>query len=307
MQRSSTGTLSRWGAAVAVSAAVVSVAAPATTAQAATGPSGIGAKGAYLLDDGTDSGLWAKDGDAALPMASTTKIMTALVVLDDHGASLGKKVTVKRAYRDYVADEGASTADLQTGDQLTVEQLLYGMMLPSGCDAAYALADTFGTGSTMAQRTSSFISEMNDKAKSLGLTHTTYDSFDGISQGGHNATSPRDLAELTRDAMANPTFDTIVDTQSTRQQAANVDRTYTWYNTNELLGSYPGAIGVKTGTTTAAGDCLVFAAKRNGRTVIGVVLNDADRYPDAKTMLDWAFGTDTKVTWRRLPAGAQQD
>ncbi|MEU5186243.1 serine hydrolase [Streptomyces klenkii] len=297
----------RWGAAAVASAAAVAVALPATTAEAASGPS-VGAKGAFLLDSGKNSGLWGKDADTRRQMASTTKVMTAVTVLDTKGVDLDKKVTIKQSYRDYVARQGASTADLRTGDKMTVRQLLYGLMLPSGCDAAYALADTFGSGGTEAARTASFIAKMNKKAADLGLKNTKYDSFDGISRAGNNYTTPRDSAQLARHALGNSTFRTVVKTPSTRQKAANINRTYYWDNTNKLLGSYQGAIGIKTGTGTAAGACLVFAAERNGRTVVGVLLNDgANRYPDAVKMLDWAYRTKSNVKLRQLPESAQKD
>ncbi|PSJ27952.1 D-alanyl-D-alanine carboxypeptidase [Streptosporangium nondiastaticum] len=297
----------RWGAAAVASAAAVAVVLPTTTAEAASGPS-VSAKGAFLLDSGKNSGLWGKDADTRRQMASTTKVMTAVTVLDTKGVDLDKKVTIKQSYRDYVARTGASTADLRTGDKLTVRQLLYGLMLPSGCDAAYALADTFGSGDTEAARTASFIAKMNKKAADLGLKNTKYDSFDGISRAGNNFTTPRDSAQLARHALGNSTFRTVVKASATRQKAANVNRTYYWDNTNKLLGSYKGAIGIKTGTGTSAGACLVFAAERNGRTVVGVILNDgANRYPDAVKMLDWAYRTKSSVKLRQLPESAQKD
>ncbi|UQI46605.1 serine hydrolase [Streptomyces sp. HU2014] len=299
----------RWGAALIASTAAVAVALPATTAEAATGPA-VAAKGAFLLDSGKNRQLWAKDADTRRQMASTTKIMTATVVLDTRGVDLDKKVTVKQSYRDYVARNGASTADLRAGDKMTVRQLLYGLMLPSGCDAAYALADTFGAGKTESARTTSFIAKMNKKAADLGMKNTKYDSFDGISAKGANYTSARDAAKLAGHALSNSTFRTVVKTTSTQQKAANVNRTYYWDNTNKLLGSYKGALGIKTGTGTAAGPCLVFAAQRDGRTVVGVLLNDpTQRYPDAVKMLDWAFKTKTRsdVKLRRLPESAQRD
>ncbi|MEH6377053.1 serine hydrolase [Streptomyces sp. KLMMK] len=297
----------RWGAAAVASAAAFAVVLPATGAEAASGPS-VGAKGAFLLDGNRNRQLWGKDADTKRQMASTTKVMTAVTVLDTKGVDLDKKVTIKQSYRDYVARNGASTADLRTGDKMTVRQLLYGLMLPSGCDAAYALADTFGSGSTEAARTKSFIAKMNKKATDLGMKNTKYDSFDGISRAGANYTTPRDSAQLARHALGNSTFKTVVRTTATRQKAANVNRTYYWDNTNKLLGSYKGAIGMKTGTGTAAGACLVFAAERDGRTVVGVILNDgANRYPDAVKMLDWAYRTKTDVKLRQLPESAQRD
>ncbi|MFJ8469413.1 D-alanyl-D-alanine carboxypeptidase family protein [Streptomyces swartbergensis] len=280
-------------------------------AQAATAPS-VSAKGAFMLNSATGSTLYSKYADTKRPMASTTKIMTARVVLSTPDLNLDRKVTIKQAYRDYVTAKGASTADLKTGDKVTIRQLLHAMLLPSGCDAAMALADTFGTGTTISSRTKSFISKMNAKADTLGLTNTHFDSFDGNSTQNTNYTTPRDLAKLARSAMKYSTFTGIVKKPKTVQYATTSTggtRTYTWYNTNQLLGSYSGAIGVKTGTNTPSGPCLVFAATRNEKTVIGVLLNDQYRYTDAAKLLDHAFGTSSAGTMRlrTLPTGAQRD
>ncbi|MEV6133994.1 serine hydrolase [Streptomyces violaceusniger] len=313
MERRGGKAIRRWGTAVIASAAALTVAVSANAAQATearSGPSGVSAKGAYLLDNNTNKQLWAKAADTKRPMASTTKLMTAVVVLDSRGLNLGKKVTVKQSYIDYTARVGGSKADLKKGDKLTVKQLLYGLLLPSGCDAAMALADTFGTGDTTAKRTKSFIAQMNKKASALGMSKSHYDTFDGISEGGQNYTTPRDMAKLARHALGNSTLGTVVKSVDTIQKAPAANggtRTYYWNNTNRLLGSYSGAIGIKTGTGTAPGRCLVFAAKRDGRTVVGVILNAPKRYPDAKKMLDWAFRSHTKVTWRQLPKGTPQD
>ncbi|MEV5440103.1 serine hydrolase [Streptomyces sp. NPDC052682] len=301
----------RAAAVAAITGALVAGGALAAPAQAATAPS-VSAKGAFLLNSATGATLYSKYADYKRPMASTTKIMTARVVLSTPDLNLDRKITIKQAYRDYVAAKGASTADLRTGDKVTVRQLLHAMLLPSGCDAAMALADTFGSGTTISARTKSFISKMNTKAADLGLTNTHFDTFDGISTQNTNYTTPRDLAKLTRSAMKYSTFAGIVKKQKTVQYATTSTggtRTYTWYNTNKLLGSYSGAIGVKTGTNTPAGPCLVFAATRNDKTVIGVLLNDQYRYTDAAKLLDYAFGTSSASTMqlRTLPAGAQRD
>jgi D-alanyl-D-alanine carboxypeptidase (penicillin-binding protein 5/6) len=234
------------------------------------------------------------------------------VVLTTPGVDLNRKITIKQEYRDYVVRTGASTADLRTGDKVTVRQLLSGLMLPSGCDAAYALADAYGTGTTTAARTKSFIAKMNAKAKQLGMTNTMFDSFDGISAAGNNYTTPPDLAKLARHAFSSATFRDVVKATSYKTAATTSTggtRTYTWYNTNKLLGSYSGAVGIKTGTGTAAGPCLVFAATRGTKTYVGVVLNAPDRFNDAAKLLDFGFGSTTARTMelRSLPAGAQRD
>ncbi|MEV7068113.1 serine hydrolase [Streptomyces collinus] len=301
----------RRAAAVAGAGALLAGGALAAPAQAATAPS-VSAKGAFMLNSATGSTLYSKYADTKRPMASTTKIMTARVVLSTPDLNLDRKITIKQAYRDYVTAKGASTADLKTGDKVSIRQLLHAMLLPSGCDAAMALADTFGTGTTISARTKSFISKMNAKADTLGLANTHFDTFDGNSTQNTNYTTPRDLAKLARSAMKYSTFAGIVKKPKTVQYATTSTggtRTYTWYNTNQLLGSYSGAIGVKTGTNTPSGPCLVFAATRNEKTVIGVLLNDPYRYTDAAKLLDYAFGTSSASTMRlrTLPTGAQRD
>ena len=270
------------------------------------GPPGIKAKGAFL-GDGAGRNMYGKGADTPREMASTTKVMTASVVVGS-GVDLDRKVTVQKDYRDYVTKWGASTADLKTGDTLTVRQLLYGMLLPSGCDAAYALADTVGKGDTRTERIKSFIGMMNDKAKQLAMTHTQYDSFDGIEKQNQNFSTPRDMARLAKYALGKPHISKVVKTETTKQKATN-GRVYTWYNTNQLLGSYKGVIGIKTGSGTAAGDCLIFAARRDGHTLVGTILNSDKRYSDATKMLDWGFNekSSTTIKLRKLPDGAQAD
>ncbi|MGW1539265.1 D-alanyl-D-alanine carboxypeptidase family protein [Streptomyces sp. NPDC002309] len=283
--------------AVAVTATVGAVfttgALTAAPAQAVAAPT-IVAKGGYIMDNANGRTLFDKYANTKRATGSTTKIMTAKVVLSQPNLNLNATVTVQKAYSDHIVSNGASSANLIIGDKVTVRQLLYGLMLPSGCDAAYALADKFGTGSTRAARVKSFIGKMNSTARSLGMTNTKFDSFDGISNGS-NYSTPRDLTKLASSAMKSPTFSAVVKTKTTKQKVTTKTggyRYYTWTNTNTLLSNYSGAIGVKTGSGSIAKYCLVFAATRNGKTVIGTVLTSTSatqREADAKKLLDYGF------------------
>ncbi|WP_329399716.1 serine hydrolase [Streptomyces lydicus] len=255
----------------------------------------INADHAFLLDarDGSqERELWGgAKADESVSMASTTKIMTALVVLK-HPEWLNRQITVKQEYRDYVQKVGGSTADLRTGDRLTVEQMLHAMLIPSGDDAAMALADNFGYGGTQDARIADFVNQMNVEAQQLGLTGTHFDSFDGISQGNNHSTA-RDLAKLGQRAMLQPVFADVVKKTQFKAEAPAANghiRYYTWDNTNKLLSSYDGALGIKTGSGPEAGYALVFAAKRDNRTLVGAILrDDQGRFDDAAKMLDWGF------------------
>ncbi|WP_064457967.1 D-alanyl-D-alanine carboxypeptidase family protein [Streptomyces hygroscopicus] len=288
--------LCRVSAVTVTAGAVLTAGAFTASAQAATTATPtITAKGGFVMNNGTGKSLFTKAADTRRSTGSTTKIMTARVVLAQPNLNLDAKVTVQKAYSDYIVDNNwASSAKLIVGDKVTVRQLLYGLMLPSGCDAAYALADKFGTGSTRAARVKSFIGKMNSTAKSLGLTNTHFDSFDGIGHGA-NYSTPRDLTKLASSAMKYSTFRTVVKTKSTKQKVTTKNGGYrymSWTNTNNLLGSYSGTIGVKTGSGPEAKYCLVFAATRNGKTVIGTVLASSsvdNRTADAKKLLNYGF------------------
>ncbi|MEU5533660.1 D-alanyl-D-alanine carboxypeptidase [Streptomyces sp. NPDC020362] len=266
----------------------------AAPAQAVTTPSII-AKGGYLMNNANSSTLYTKQADTQLSTGSTTKIMTAKVVLAQSNLNLDAKVTIQKEYSDYVVRNNASQAHLIVGDKVTVRQLLYGLMLPSGCDAAYALADKYGSGTTRAARVKSFIGKMNAAASSLGLKNTHFDSFDGIGNGD-NYSTPRDLTKIASSAMKNSTFRTVVKTKSyTAKTITKTGSTRTmnpWTNTNGLLSSYSGTIGVKTGSGPEAKYCLVFAATRGGKTVIGTVLASTsipNREADAKKLMNYGF------------------
>ncbi|MFI0238051.1 D-alanyl-D-alanine carboxypeptidase family protein [Streptomyces sp. NPDC016845] len=282
------------GLAEAATAAPAAQGQGAATARDQAAPD-ITADHAFLLDarDGSqERAMWAGvKADDSVSMASTTKIMTAMVVLK-HPEWLDRQITVKQEYRDYVTENGASTADLQIGDRLTARQLLHAMLLPSGGDAAMALADSFGAGDTIDARIADFQNQMNAEAGQLGLSGTHFDSFDGISHGDNRSTA-RDLAKLGQRAMLKPVFADIVKLKQFKTEAPAANgrtRYYTWNTTNDLLSTYDGALGIKTGSGAEAGYSLVFAAERDNRTLVGAIVgSDQEVFDDAAKMLDWGF------------------
>jgi D-alanyl-D-alanine carboxypeptidase len=225
------------------------------------------------------------NGYKTLPMASTTKIMTALIAIQS--GNLDQPVTVTQAELNQVPAD-ASSAYLVTGETLTLKQLLYGLMLPSGDDAALVIANAVGG------NTDHFVALMNLFAEHLHLFQTHYDNPHGLNLAGdqNHYTSASDLVRLTEYAMRIPLFAQIVHTQMYNLPTTAQHMAHQWANTNVLLSTYPGTIGVKTGSTDAAGFCLVFEATRAGHHLVGVVLNDpteAQRNKDAATLLNWGF------------------
>jgi serine-type D-Ala-D-Ala carboxypeptidase (penicillin-binding protein 5/6) len=251
-------------------------------------PAGVVAAAADLINATTGQRLWARDLNARLPIASLTKVMTALVVLADGG--LDRKIRVTEAAIQYAATNSAGSAGLHVGDVLTARQLLEGLLLPSGADAAYLLATSYGPGRP------AFVRSMNAKARSLGMTQTEFSNFDGLPWPTPTATysSPRDLIIMAKAAMKRPNFVAMVGQRSYLVRATSQNHRYFWTNTDLLLASYPGAIGIKTGFTTAAGYCLLFEARRGGTELIGVVLDSTDtnasmRFTAAARLLNWGF------------------
>ncbi len=254
-------------------------------------PPAITASGAILLDNDTGHILDDLNGERPLPMASTTKIMTALITIQ--AADLNKAITIQRDALNEVLLHNGSSAKLQLGDQLTLKDLLYGMMLPSGDDAAIAIADAVGGSTT------NFVNMMNLFAYRLHLFQTHYINSDGLTYYDANGqpipghyTTAYDLVRLARYAMTIPPFAQIVRTQHYRIPATSSHHSYSWDNTNQLLATYAGMTGIKTGFTTEAGGCLVFSATRAGHHLIGVVLHSTDeehRFSDARILLNWGF------------------
>ena len=223
--------------------------------------------GGELVDLSHGTLLWSQDANVPRPMGSITKVMTALVVLRAGG--LDREITVTEAAVRYAQKGGASSADLMAGDVLTTQQLLEAMLLPSGCDAAYLLANAYGPG------VPAFIAKMNAMAKALDMTSTHFSWFDGMPYPTEYSTysTPTDLIRLGVAAMRNSVFRSIVGQRSNYLPATALHHRYLWDTTNGLIGTYRGAVGIKTGDTTAAGNCLLFGAVRDRGTLIGVVLH----------------------------------
>jgi serine-type D-Ala-D-Ala carboxypeptidase (penicillin-binding protein 5/6) len=251
-------------------------------------PQGVKAKGAVLADAATGQVLWGRALDTERPMASVTKVMTALLVLDE--GNVGQEIRVPKAAFNYAWKYGGETAALRPGDELTAQELLDALLLPSGADAAYTLANAYGPGLP------AFIAHMNATAARMGMTHTHFTSPDGLPYPTETSTysTPADLLTLGLAAMRSPVFRSIVDQQFYHLPKGPGHHQYWWDNTDELIGSYQGAVGIKDGYTDDAGHCLLFEAVRNGRALIGVVLDSpstgiAAGVQDAEQMLNWGF------------------
>jgi D-alanyl-D-alanine carboxypeptidase (penicillin-binding protein 5/6) len=234
------------------------------------------APAAILLDARTGTVLWAKRAHMRRPVASTTKIMTAVVALE-RLRPYDVVVVPREATRVEPTREG-----LRAGERVPAWKLFYGLMLASGNDTAVALAAA-AAGSRPA-----FVRLMNEKARTLGLEHTHFRSPSGLLDVDNYSTA-WDLAALTRYALWNPRFRAVV---RTRRKAVDWPLPVggkLYVNHNKLLRDYPGADGVKTGWTTMAGHCLVASATRKGTRLIAVVLDSPDWYGDARRLLDYGF------------------
>jgi D-alanyl-D-alanine carboxypeptidase (penicillin-binding protein 5/6) len=236
----------------------------------------IGASSGILVDATSGDVLWVKHPHAERPIASTTKIMTATLVLER--LPLTRIVVVPReATREPLVREG-----LRAKEHVPAWKLLDGLLIFSGNDDAYALAAAVGG------TRRHFVTLMNEKAQALGLHDTHYTSVSGVIDQG-NRSSAWDLAALARYAMRDARFRKVVATRIARVSWAAPTYGKVYVNKNQLLGTYRGADGVKTGWTTIAGHCLVASAHRGGRHLIAVVLHAPDPYRDARRLLDFGF------------------
>jgi len=265
-----------------LAAGMVAAAPGAPAASAATAPA-VQSHWAELANAVTGANLWSRSSVSERPMGSITKVMTAYVVIE--AGSLNRVITVPNGIVAYDKTYDASTAGLVPGEKLTALQLLYAMLLPSGADAAYTLAYAYG-GSR-----AGFLARMNAAASKLGLSKTHFSDFSGLPDPGQYTTysTARDLISLGRDAMRLPLLAKIVATRSYSVAAGSGHRAHTWKNGNLLLTRYPGAIGIKTGFTNAAGQCLLFEARHGTKTLIGVVLHSSSSITDPSAAVNDAI------------------
>lgn len=239
-------------------------------------PGWISAEHAVVIDAESGQILWARDANAPVAPASLTKILTAMLVLDH--ANLTDQVTVRVDSRRM---PDSTVMGLRPGETLTVEDLLFGMMLPSGNDAALALADH------VAGTAEAFADLMNEKVRSLGLTGSHFANPHGLDAPGHMSTA-LDMAMLTREAMGAPMFRELA---AARSYETPRGRGYVVYNLNQLLWRYQGADGVKIGYTPDAGRAIVASATREGGRVYVAMMRSNDIYADSAALLDWAFAS----------------
>ncbi len=253
-----------------------------------------------IADGKTGETLWGQNENKPVEMASTTKMMTALIVV--RLAKADPKVLDEiLTFSDRADRTVGSTSGVKAGEQVPVRELLYGLLLPSGNDAAEAFAEHFNarlapekeSGSTAAAPIAHFVAEMNREARDLGLRETHFVNPHGLPAPGHKS-SARDLARLAQVALLDQTFARVVATPQRGVRLVGPDgstRNVIWTNTNKLLET-EGYDGVKTGTTSAAGACLVASGRRGGDHLIVVILgaqSSDGRYADARNLFRWAW------------------
>ncbi len=238
----------------------------------------VSAKSAILICADSGSVLWSKNEKEMLPMASTTKIMTALLALESMQACSNKEVEITE---EMVRVEGTSMG-LMPGDIVNLEALAKGMLLCSGNDAANAAAIA------VSEDVGKFISLMNEKAKLIGMFDTKFSTPSGLDKDNHHSTA-EDMAVLGSYAMENEDFAKIVSQKSMQVKFINPGKTVNIRNHNKLLRLYDGCIGIKTGFTKSAGRCLVSCAQKNGIKLICVTLNAPNDWDDHTKLYDFGF------------------
>jgi D-alanyl-D-alanine carboxypeptidase (penicillin-binding protein 5/6) len=239
-------------------------------------PIGTNAQASTLIDVESGRILVSHHGDEKMLIASLTKIMTAIVAIENGNLSERVKVS-ERAYR----KEGSSIY-LHLHEEMNLEHMLYGLMLRSGNDAATAIAEHVGGSEE------GFAYLMNEKAKAIGMLNSNFVNPHGLNAEDHYSTS-NDMAILTAYALRNPLFNEIVKTKVKKVPNPHEKWDYTWYNKNKMLSMYKDGDGVKTGYTKKAGRCLVSSATREGRQLAVVTLNDPNDWLDHTQWLNYGF------------------
>lgn len=240
----------------------------------------ISAGQAVLTDGETGKILYEKSADEKAYPASTTKIMTALVTLENlekYDSPITQTVEVPAE----AAGVEGSSLYLAAGEKISMEDLLYGLMLVSGNDAATALACIIGG------TQENFVSMMNDKAAELHCSSTHFTNPSGLFDEDHYTTA-RDMAVIAREAMKDPTFRKIVAAKDHKAQRTDSDY-LTFHNKNKTIFQYDGGTGIKIGYTQASGRTLVASAERDGRSMICVVMSAPDWFQDAYKLMDYGF------------------
>jgi D-alanyl-D-alanine carboxypeptidase (penicillin-binding protein 5/6) len=237
---------------------------------------------AAILEEPCGRTVYAVDEHTTYPPASLTKMMTALVAAK-HG-DMDQLITSPIDGGALSAATDGTVIGLTLGEQLTLRDLLYGMLMRSGNDAALAIAAAIGGSEP------GFVQMMNDEAAALGLTDTNFTNPHGLDDQ-HLYTSAYDIARIGIEVLRNPDLAQIV---RTKEYTPNWDKG-PLVNINLFLGQFPGAIGIKTGYTDTAGQTIVAAAERDGRTLVASVMHSGDEYVDAGALLDWAFGNTTNA------------
>lgn len=235
------------------------------------------AQSALLYDLSANKVLYEKDAQARLPMASLTKIMTAIVAIEN-----------KQEDDEYIVRPeslvGEDSMGLTSGEVLALEELLYGLLLPSGNDAAETLASNYQSGR------GGFISAMNDKAKALGLKNTNFTNPSGLQGDGNQYTTAHDLLVITRYVVETyPSFLDVTATAEKHLPQTTTHKEFYLYNETNLITSYPGVRGIKTGYTPEAGLCLVTYLEYDGHKIVGILLNSQRRREEMKELLDYSL------------------
>lgn len=252
--------------------------------KAASAAPGISAEAAALIDVASGRILYSKNGSKKMRIASLTKTMTAIVAIEN-----GRLEDIVSVPKEAVGVEGSSIY-LKNGEKLTLEELLYGLMLRSGNDAAVTVAHHIG-GSVPG-----FVYLMNEKAAMIGMSHTNFTNPHGLDDSNMHYSTAEDMAKLSAYALKNPVFRQIVSTKVKNISWEGEEYDRRLQNKNKLLHLYQGADGVKTGYTKLAKRCLASSATRDGRQLATITLNAPDDWNDSMALMDWGFQQFSNVT-----------